>query len=126
MLCGLLPEFSSAPEMTGDIRKSRSSLLKHIFSTIPAFTPSSTQHWVCTRSGCQEWLSKKFNSRSELLFRLQHRMTAALNKVPPGNPGSDRFRNVILLTLDGYALLQQTSLRDKGFLDECWNSQKEK
>jgi hypothetical protein len=31
------------PEVNRDLRKSRSSLLKHIFSTIPSFTPASTQ-----------------------------------------------------------------------------------
>jgi hypothetical protein len=52
MLCGLLPEFPSAADITRDLRKSRSSPLKHIFSTIPAFTPPSTHNWGCTRSGC--------------------------------------------------------------------------
>jgi len=38
--------------VTRDIRKSPSSLLKHIFSTIPSFTPPSTQNWVCSHSYC--------------------------------------------------------------------------
>jgi hypothetical protein len=49
---GLLPEFPSAHEMAQDYRKSRSSPLKHIFSTIPAFTPPSAQNWVSNLSGC--------------------------------------------------------------------------
>jgi hypothetical protein len=46
------PNFPPLTEMTRDLQKSRSSLLKHIFSTIPAFTPPSTQNWVSKRSGC--------------------------------------------------------------------------
>jgi hypothetical protein len=59
MLCGLLPEFPFAHEMTQDFRKSLSSPLKHIFSTIPAFTPTSTQNWVSNRSGCPGVLVEK-------------------------------------------------------------------
>jgi len=44
---------SSARDVTRDVRKSRSSPLKHIFSTIPAFTSSSALNWVCSRSGHQ-------------------------------------------------------------------------
>jgi hypothetical protein len=43
-----------------NLRKSRSSPLNHIFSTIRAFPPHSTQNWVCTRSSPHEWLPKKF------------------------------------------------------------------
>jgi hypothetical protein len=41
MLVGLLTEFPFAPEMRGDLQKSRSSLLNHIFSTISAIALSS-------------------------------------------------------------------------------------
>jgi hypothetical protein len=53
MLSGLLPEFPSASEMTREFRKTRSSLLNHIFSTIPAIALSSTQNWVWSCSGPQ-------------------------------------------------------------------------
>jgi len=59
-LFGLLPDFPSAHEMTQGFRKSRSSPLKHIFSTILAFRPPSTQNWVSNSLVAQEWLSKKF------------------------------------------------------------------
>jgi hypothetical protein len=58
-LGGLLPEFPSAHEMTQDFRKTRSSPLKHIFSTIRAFTPPSTQNRVFNRSGCPRVLVEK-------------------------------------------------------------------
>ena len=60
-LSGLLPEFPCAPEMTQDLRKSRSSLLNHIFSTIPAIKPSSAQNWVCSCSGPQGLVVEKIS-----------------------------------------------------------------
>jgi hypothetical protein len=57
-LQGLLPKAHSAyvrvrvREAFRGLEKTRSSLLKHIFSTIPAFTPPSTKNWVSKRSDC--------------------------------------------------------------------------
>jgi hypothetical protein len=93
MLCGLLPEFPSAPEMTENIRKTHSSPLKHIFSTNPAFTPSSTQNWVCTRSGCPGVVVEKIQIRAQSSFPDFPSIRISLwdNRVPqkPGNSGVD-------------------------------------
>ncbi len=67
-LCGLLPVSPSAPEMTQDLRKSRSSLLNHIFSTILAIKPSSAQNWVCSCSGPQGVVVEKIYIRAQSSF----------------------------------------------------------
>jgi len=68
MLFGLLPEFPFAPEMTRDLRKSHSSLLNHIFSTIPAIALSSTQNWVCSHSGSLGGDAEKIYIRARSSF----------------------------------------------------------
>jgi len=68
MLFGLLPEFPFAPEVTRDLRKSGSSLLNHIFSTVPAIALSSTQNWVYSHSGCLGGDAEKIYIRAQSSF----------------------------------------------------------
>jgi len=65
---GLLPRFAFAPEMGRNLRKSRSSPLKHIFSTIPAIALSSTQNWVCSHSGDLGGDAEKIYIRAQRSF----------------------------------------------------------
>jgi hypothetical protein len=62
--------WATAPrDVSRDLRKSRSSPLKHIFSTIPAFTPPSTQNRIFPRSwlgsGCRKNIIRAQSSFSE-------------------------------------------------------------
>ncbi len=81
MLCGLLPEFPSAHcscfvsvirarvrEALRVLEKTRSSLLNHIFSTIPAIALSSTENWVYTHSGCLGGDTEKIYIRAQSSF----------------------------------------------------------
>jgi len=58
----------STRDVTRDLRKNRSSPLNHIFSTIPAFAPSSTQNWVCSCSGHQGVVVEKIYIRAQSSF----------------------------------------------------------
>jgi len=60
MLFGLLPEFPFASGMTQDLRKSRSSPLNHIFSTIPPICHLQLRTGFAAAPVAHEWLPQKY------------------------------------------------------------------